>query len=73
MTDDIWTRDEPESPCVKLCVMHHEANICMGCYRTLSEIAGWGSMDADARRDLTAELPARASQIKGRRRGGRRR
>ncbi|MBC6443517.1 MAG: DUF1289 domain-containing protein [Rhodobacteraceae bacterium] len=68
MTDDVWKRAEPDSPCVKLCVIHPKARICMGCFRSLEEIASWGSLDTDARRSLMAELPARASQVKGRRR-----
>jgi predicted Fe-S protein YdhL (DUF1289 family) len=28
------------SPCVRNCCLD-EANICMGCYRSLSEICGW--------------------------------
>ena len=36
--DEIWQRDEIESPCVKLCVVHPEARICVGCYRSIDEI-----------------------------------
>lgn len=70
MTDDIWKRDEVESPCVKICVVHPEARICIGCYRTTQEIAAWGRMSPDARRALMEELPARSSML-GKRSGGR--
>lgn len=78
MSDDnappIWTRDEPQSPCVNICVMHPTEGICVGCFRTLEEIAGWGAMPADQRRTIMAELPARKPWLKKRRggRGGRR-
>ena len=39
MTDGVWKRDEIESPCVKICVLHPEARICLGCLRTADEIA----------------------------------
>ncbi|MDB6176458.1 DUF1289 domain-containing protein [Paracoccus sp. Z330] len=65
----IWTRDEPQSPCVNICVMHPHEGICVGCLRTLDEIAGWGSMPAETRRDIMAQLPARKSLLK-KRRGG---
>ncbi|AMY69571.1 DUF1289 domain-containing protein [Frigidibacter mobilis] len=71
MMDDIWKRDEIESPCVKLCVMHPAEGICMGCYRTLTEIGGWSGMSAEARRAVMAELPSRAPRVAGARRGGR--
>ncbi|WP_068112499.1 DUF1289 domain-containing protein [Tropicimonas marinistellae] len=68
--DDIWKRDEVESPCVKLCVIHPEAQICTGCLRTLDEIAAWSKMTAEARRRVMDVLRDRAPQL-ARRRGGR--
>jgi uncharacterized protein len=32
------------SPCNKVCAMDTEQRYCMGCSRTLAEIAAWGSM-----------------------------
>lgn len=72
-TDDtppLWERPEPESPCVQICAIHPQEGICVGCYRTLEEIAGWSQMGPVRRRALMAELPGRARLIK-RRRGGR--
>ena len=68
--DDLWKRDEVESPCVKICVIHPEAQICVGCRRTRAEIGAWSAMTPDARRRIMAELPARAALL-ARRRGGR--
>jgi predicted Fe-S protein YdhL (DUF1289 family) len=34
-------------------------DLCLGCGRTLPEIARWGQMPADERRALMAELPER--------------
>lgn len=68
--DEIWQRDEVESPCVKICVIHPQAQICVGCNRTLGEIADWSQMTGEARRTIMLELKARgASLVK--RRGGR--
>jgi predicted Fe-S protein YdhL (DUF1289 family) len=69
-TDDIWRRDEVESPCVKVCVVHPAARLCVGCLRSLDEIAAWSRMTADERRAVIAELPSRAPRI-AQRRGGR--
>ena len=71
MTDEVWRRDEVDSPCVRVCLMHPDAKICAGCYRTADEIANWSRMSNDERRALKAKLPGRAGQI-NRRRGGRR-
>ena len=33
--------------------------MCIGCFRTLDEIAAWGTLDGDAKRRIVGELPAR--------------
>ena len=68
--EKIWTRNEIESPCVRICVVHPEARICTGCYRTMDEIARWSRMDPTERREIMAALPARRAQLT-QRRGGR--
>ena len=34
----------PESPCVNICVLDAHG-YCIGCYRTIEEIAGWRSYE----------------------------
>ena len=69
-SDDVWTREEIESPCVKICVVHPEARICTGCLRSVDEITQWSRMTRETRRDVMAELPERRALIE-KRRGGR--
>lgn len=69
-TDIVWRREEIESPCVQICVLHPEARICLGCYRSGAEIAAWSRMTPDERREIMAVLPDRAKSLPGRR-GGR--
>ncbi|MDR9394558.1 MAG: DUF1289 domain-containing protein [Roseovarius sp.] len=71
MTDnDPWKRDEIESPCVRVCVVHPEARICTGCFRTMDEIARWSRMMPEERREIMDALPDRAGLLR-KRRGGR--
>ncbi len=70
MTDEVWKRAEPESPCVKLCSIHPKARLCVGCLRSIEEITGWGKMSPEERRRIMGELPARAPLLQ-KRRGGR--
>ena len=70
MKDDIWSRDEIESPCVKICVVHPASRLCTGCLRTIDEIGAWSKMTPEARREVMAELPGRQGQLT-KRRGGR--
>lgn len=58
------------SPCVKICVVHPEARICVGCHRTLDEIAAWTRMTDAERAAVMAELPGRIGLLR-QRRGGR--
>lgn len=70
MSDDVWKRDEIESPCIKVCVVHPETRLCTGCARSIEEITAWGRLSTEARRAILADLPNRtpAPRI---RRGGR--
>ena len=70
-SDEVWMRDEVDSPCVKLCVIHPEARLCIGCLRSIEEITVWSRMTSAARAAIMAELPERAPRIAPRRRGGR--
>ena len=66
----VWTRAETDSPCIRVCVVHPEARICTGCYRSIDEIARWSRMEPQERRDIMAALPDRAPLL-AKRRGGR--
>ncbi|MEL7166779.1 MAG: DUF1289 domain-containing protein [Pseudomonadota bacterium] len=68
--DEVWAREEIESPCVKICVIHPETKLCTGCARSLSEIGYWSRMSPEERRTVMAELPGRMPAPSGRR-GGR--
>ncbi len=72
MADDaqIWQRNEVDSPCVKICVVHREAGLCTGCLRTMDEIAAWSNMPHQERQEIMDALPERRSQL-SKRRGGR--
>jgi uncharacterized protein len=48
-----------ETPCVKICALDAGSGLCLGCARTIDEIAGWGAMSAADRRRVMGELPAR--------------
>ncbi len=70
MSDDIWARNELDSPCIKICVIHPEERLCVGCYRSIEEIATWSRLTPAERRRIMADLPARAPKL-AKRRGGR--
>jgi predicted Fe-S protein YdhL (DUF1289 family) len=54
------TRPPPiESPCLKICTYEPAQGQCAGCLRTLDEIARWGTMSREERRQIMRDLPER--------------
>lgn len=51
-----------ESPCNKVCVMNEATGLCRGCYRTLDEIARWGTMSDAERQEVIEKLAGRRAQ-----------
>jgi len=51
------------TPCVQVCMVDGASGLCLGCYRTLPEIAGWSRLDEATRLGVMADLPARRSRI----------
>lgn len=70
MDAPVWKRNEIESPCIQICVVHPETRLCTGCARSIDEITQWSKMTTEARATIMAELPLRETAPKGRR-GGR--
>lgn len=52
------------TPCIKVCAVEGQSGLCIGCGRTLREIAAWSSYDELQRRAIMAELPARLAGAK---------
>jgi predicted Fe-S protein YdhL (DUF1289 family) len=52
------------TPCVQVCVVDGESGLCLGCYRTLAEVAGWGCLTDTERRAIMGALPGRKGSIR---------
>lgn len=63
-SDAVWKRDEIESPCVKVCILHPQARICVGCLRTGDEIAAWSRMTPAERREIMTRLAEREPALR---------
>lgn len=48
----------PASPCVNVCKLDRQ-NVCVGCRRTLDEIARWSAMTSVEQWKVVDELPGR--------------
>lgn len=47
------------TPCIGICQIDPQTRLCVGCARTLPEIAAWAGYPEDERRRIMHELPAR--------------
>ena len=50
---------EVQSPCTSVCMIDQASGLCVGCLRTLDEIAQWSTLTNDGRREVIAKLPDR--------------
>jgi len=50
------------SPCNSVCRMDPDGRYCIGCFRTLDEIAGWAGFDDARRRLIWEDLRRRKAQ-----------
>jgi predicted Fe-S protein YdhL (DUF1289 family) len=51
-----------QTPCVKVCTLDARSGPCLGCGRTLDQIARWASMSEAERTRVMAELSARGAR-----------
>jgi uncharacterized protein len=47
------------SPCISVCRIDESSGLCVGCLRTLDEIAVWSTLDDEAKRDVWSVIAAR--------------
>jgi predicted Fe-S protein YdhL (DUF1289 family) len=50
---------EVPSPCVNVCQMDSQTGLCLGCLRTLDEIAGWMDYTVSEKLDVLGRLDER--------------
>lgn len=51
------------SPCINVCRIDDATGWCVGCLRTLEEIAAWSVLTDGERRDVWTRLALRATRI----------
>lgn len=52
------------TPCVNVCIVDGESGLCLGCHRTLAEVARWASFSDAERVAVMAGLAERRSRIR---------
>jgi uncharacterized protein len=52
-----------ETPCINICLLDDATGLCVGCGRSIDEIARWSAMSDRERRDIMALLPGRVARL----------
>ena len=52
-----------KTPCINVCQMDPARGLCLGCRRTLDEIARWAEMSDAERERILSALKDRASDV----------
>ncbi len=61
MTD--LSNQDPASPCVGVCRMNPQTDLCEGCFRTLDEIIQWWDYSSDDKRRVLMQTEQRYTRI----------
>ena len=51
-----------ETPCIAVCMIDPKTSLCLGCGRTLPEIARWHRMESPERQAVMAQLGPRMAE-----------
>ncbi len=51
-----------KTPCVKVCFVDPAAGLCVGCFRTMNELARWTKYSDAEREAILAALPQREAR-----------
>ena len=52
------------TPCIGVCAVSGQFGLCVGCGRTLKEIAAWGRLAEPERQTIMRELPKRLEALR---------
>jgi len=52
---------EVKSPCISVCALNDDG-LCIGCWRTVDEIAAWSSLDNEGKQDVVRLAQRRARE-----------
>ena len=61
----IAMQTEIQSPCISVCRMSDDSGLCVGCFRTSVEIAGWSGASDDSKRGVWKLIEKRMDVLLG--------
>ncbi|MDG4596890.1 MAG: DUF1289 domain-containing protein [Candidatus Contendobacter sp.] len=62
-TTPVAPPSDPPSPCIGVCVINPQTQVCDGCFRALDEIASWWDCSPDQKHRVLAKVDERLKRI----------
>jgi len=53
----------PVSPCASVCALDPATGLCLGCFRTVEEIAQWQALSPEEKRRVLAAVDERRARL----------
>ena len=53
-----------DSPCIGICQLDLDVDLCIGCFRTRDEVAVWGAASDGVKREILAKIRERRGASK---------
>ena len=65
--EQVLTQPQPHvpSPCLSVCVMDPQTEVCAGCWRSLEEIGVWSRISDEAKRQVWQRILQRLTGVSG--------
>ena len=65
--EQVLTQPQPHvpSPCLSVCVMDPQTEVCAGCWRSLEEIGVWSRISDEAKRQVWQRIQQRLTVVIG--------
>ena len=65
--EQVLTQPQPNvpSPCLSVCVMDPQTEVCAGCWRSLEEIGVWSRISDEAKRQVWHRIQQRLTGVSG--------
>ena len=52
-----------DSPCINICILDPDKDLCIGCYRTAEEISKWSFLSKFEKEELLLKIKSRSTYL----------
>jgi uncharacterized protein len=52
-----------DSPCINICILDSDKDLCIGCYRTAEEISKWSFLSNFEKKEVLLRIKSRSTYL----------